>query len=311
MTYSAVDAAGNSAEDVVVTVVVGENPIPQVVSVEALNAKQVQVTFNKPVDATTAGSTGNYSFASGSGVTVTAAEVNGKTVTLTVSGATQQKTADLTVEGVTVADGTVIAKSTKSVKFVDTVAPTVASVDSIGPKTIKVKFSEPLQSAPTFLLNDGTIAIVNTVFTAGSTEATLTLGTAPANGTYELKVKDGLDYAGFKIDEVVKEFTFAVDTVAPVLTVKSATPNQIVLTSNEEFTGATDNNVEFFHTYNGVEAYKATKSVNGKEITLTFENPLPEGAFKLFLNYATDNGTQIAILGQQSSRTNNHWYSCF
>ncbi|WP_110112569.1 S-layer homology domain-containing protein [Bacillus sp. CGMCC 1.16541] len=269
---------------------------PEVTSVSAVNLKQVVVTFNKDVDSTTAGSTGNYTFASGSGVTVTAAEVNGKSVTLTVSGTSQQQSADLTVEGVKVADGTVVAKTTKSVKFVDAVAPVVSSVDAIGPKTIKVKFSEPLQSAPTFSLNDGTIAIVTTAFTAGSSEATLTLGTAPASGTLKLKVKDGLDYAGFKIDEVVKEFTFAVDTVAPVLTVKSASPTQIVLSSNEDFTGVADNNVEFFHTYNGVAAYKATKSVSGKEITLSFANPLPEGTFKLFLNYAVDNGTQIADL---------------
>lgn len=270
--------------------------VVEVSGVSAINLKQVVVTFSKDVDETTAGNTANYTFASGSGVSVTAAEVNGNKVTLTVSGASQQQTADLTVEGVKVADGTVVDKTTKSVKFVDTVAPTVASVDSIGPKTIKVKFSEPLQSAPTFSLNDGTIAIVSTAFTAGSSEATLTLGTAPASGTYKLTVKDGLDYAGFKIDEVVKEFTFAVDTVAPVLTVKSASPTKVVLTSNEDITGVIDSNVEFFHTYNGVAAYKATKSVNGKEITLNFANPLPEGAFKLFLNYADEKGTQIADL---------------
>lgn len=268
----------------------------QVESVKAINLKEVVVAFSKDVDETTADAVGNYTFAAGSGVTVSDAEVNGKTVKLTVSGASQQQSSDLTIEGIKALDGTAIAKTTQAVKFVDTVAPTVFSVDSVGPKTIKVKFSEPLQSAPVFSLNEGTIAIVSTAFTPGSSEATLTLGTQPASGTYNLKVKDGLDYAGFKIDEVVKTFTFAVDTVAPVLSVKSASPTQIVLSSNEDITGVTDNNVEFFHTYKGVTAYKASKSVNGKEITLTFANPLPEGAFKLFLNYADEKNTQIADL---------------
>ncbi|MFE1242951.1 S-layer homology domain-containing protein [Fictibacillus sp. NPDC058756] len=274
-----------------------EAPVtPEVTSVSAINLKQVVVTFNQDVDATTAGTTGNYAFASGSGVTVTNASVEGKTVTLTVSGAAQQQTADLTVENVKTSKGDVVAKTTKSVKFVDMAAPTVSSVTAAGPKTVKVKFSEPLSSVPTFSLNDGTISIVSTSFSAGDTEATLTLGTAPASGTYNLKVKGGLDYAGFKIEEVVKEFNFAVDTAAPTVSVKSASPTQIVLLFNEDVSGVLDNNVEFFHTYNGVNAYKATKSLSGKELTLSFANPLPEGAFKLYLDYVSENGTQIADL---------------
>ena len=61
VTYSAVDAAGNSAEDVVVTVVVGENPIPEVVSVEAANAKEIVIQFNSALDKVTAEVEANYS----------------------------------------------------------------------------------------------------------------------------------------------------------------------------------------------------------------------------------------------------------
>lgn len=145
-------------------------------------------------------------------------------------------------------------------------------------------------------MDDGTITIVNVAFTPGSDEAVLTLGTQPASGTHKLKVKDGADYAGFKVEEAVKEFTFATDTTAPTVTVKSASPNKIVLEFNEDVTNVMDANVEFYHTYKGVAAYKATKTLNGKELTLDFTNPLPEGPFKLFLSYADEKGTQIADL---------------
>ena len=51
ITYSATDAAGNKATDVVVTVVVKEVAAPAVETVSAINATQVEVKFNKAVDA--------------------------------------------------------------------------------------------------------------------------------------------------------------------------------------------------------------------------------------------------------------------
>ncbi|GAB6006821.1 hypothetical protein JCM12214_27210 [Geobacillus vulcani] len=270
---------------------------PKVESVSAINLKQVKITFNKDVDVTTAETVGNYTFPSASGLTVTSAKANGKEVILTLTNsAAQQQTADLTIENVKTVNGELIGKTTKSVKFLDVTAPTVASVEAIGPKTLKVKFSEILSTVPTFTLDDGTIAIVNVAFTPGSDEAVLTLGTQPASGTHKLKVKDGADYAGFKVEEVVKEFTFATDATAPTVTVKSASPKKIVLEFNEDVTNVMDANVEFYHTYKGVAAYKATKTLNGRELTLDFANPLPEGPFKLFLSYVDEKGAQIADL---------------
>ncbi|ADI28123.1 immunoglobulin-like domain-containing protein [Geobacillus sp. C56-T3] len=270
---------------------------PKVESVSAINLKQVKITFNKDVDVTTAETVGNYTFPSASGLTVTSAKANGKEVVLTLTNsAAQQQTADLTIENVKTVNGELIGKTTKSVKFLDVTAPTVASVEAIGPKTLKVKFSEILSTVPTFTLDDGTIAIVNATFTPGSDEAVLTLGTQPASGTHKLKVKDGADYAGFKVEEVVKEFTFATDATAPTVTVKSASPKKIVLEFNEDVTNVMDANVEFYHTYKGVAAYKATKTLNGRELTLDFANPLPEGPFKLFLSYVDEKGAQIADL---------------
>ncbi|ANX13775.1 hypothetical protein ABE41_017330 [Fictibacillus arsenicus] len=273
---------------------------PEVTSVSAINLKTVKVEFNTAVDADSAETLGNYSFASGSGLTVTDAVADGKSVWLTINDndehAAQQQSADLTINGVKADNGVVIAKTTKAVKFLDTVAPTVEEIEVAGPKTLKVKFSEILEVAPSFSLNDGTLAIVSSSFVAGTDTVTLTLGAQPADGAHKLTIKNGSDYAGFKVEEVTKEFTFGKDSTAPVATVKSASPNKIVLSFDEDITGISNANVNFFHTYKGVDAYKATKSLNGKELTLEFANPLPEGAFKLYLDYTDEKGTQIADL---------------
>ena len=141
------------------------------------------------------------------------------------------------------------------------------------------------------------MAIVSTSFVQGSDTVTLTLGAQPADGTHKVTVEDGADYAGFKVEKVTKEFVFGKDETAPVATVKSASPKKIVLTFNEDVTNVIGNdNVQFYHTYKGVDAYKATKSLDGRELTLEFTNPLPEGAFKLYLAYTDDKGTKIQDL---------------
>jgi hypothetical protein len=302
LTFTAEDAAGNVSEDLVFTVVVKEAAVvaPAVESVSAINLKTVVVEFNTDVNVDSAESLANYSFAAGSGLAVTDAVAEGNVVTLTVNDndehAAQQQSADLTINGVKAANGVVIAKTTKSVKFLDTVAPTVENIEVAGPKTIKVKFSELLETVPSFSVDNGTLAIVSTSFVAGTDTVTLTLGAAPSEGTHTVTVKNGSDYAGFKVEEVTKEFAYAKDVTAPIATVKSASPNKVVLEFNEDLANVSSANVNFYHTYKGVDAYKATKSLDGKELTLEFANPLPEGPFKVYLDYTDDKGTKLTDL---------------
>ncbi|RYI27911.1 hypothetical protein EVU96_15760 [Bacillus infantis] len=266
---------------------------PAVTEVKALNLKQVQVTFNKDVEKDSAEKLSNYSLTND--FTVADAEANGKTVVLTLSGnAAQQATAKLTVENVKDTTGLTVAKSENDVRFFDTVAPAVSSVEASGPRTITVNFSEPLQTAPTFRLDNGTLAVVNADWTAGDSEATLTLGADLSEGSHSLEVAGGTDYAGFAIEKASTSFTYSKDTAAPTVSVKSTTETQVVLQFNERVLNADNSNVEYYHTYKGTAAYKANDvSVNGNEVTLTFANPLPEGNAKLFIAYKDENGAMI------------------
>jgi hypothetical protein len=266
---------------------------PAVTEVKALNLKQVQVTFNKDVEKDSAEKLSNYSLTND--FAVVDAEANGKTVVLTLEeSAAQQATAKLTVENVKDTTGLTVAKSENDVRFFDTVAPSVSSVEAAGPRTITVNFSEPLQTAPTFRLDNGTLAVVNADWTAGDSEATLTLGADLSEGSHSLEVTGGTDYAGFAIEKASTSFTYSKDTAAPTVSVKSTTETQVVLQFNEKVVNADNANVEYYHTYKGTAAYKASNvSVNGNEVTLTFANPLPEGNAKLFIAYKDEDGAMI------------------
>ncbi|RKQ13889.1 S-layer homology domain-containing protein [Ureibacillus endophyticus] len=265
----------------------------KVESVKAINLKQVAVTFNNEVDVESAENEANYALTGD--LTVADAKADGNTVVLTLAAnAEQQASVELTVENVKDANGSVVEKTTKAVKFFDATAPAVSSVEAIGPKTLKVNFSEPLKEAPNFKLNNGTLAIVNTSFTAGDSEAILTLGTNLSEGSHSLEVSGGKDYANFAIEKQSTSFNYVLDVTAPTATVKSATETQVVLEFSEDVVNADNENVEYYHTYKGTNAYKASNvTVDGKEVTLTFENPLPAGDAKIFVSYKNEKGTKI------------------
>jgi trimeric autotransporter adhesin len=286
---------------------------PSVASVTALNLKQVKVVYSTEVDADTAENTNNYKFPEASGLTVTKATSNGTEVLLTVnsstSNAAQQQVADLTVENVKDTKGVVIGKTSKSVRFFDATAPEVVSISVSGPREIKVKFSEPLNTAPNFSVNAGTIAIVTPQFTQGSDTVTLALGSQPAAGDHKLKVTGGKDYAGFAVEEVTKDFTFGVDATPPTASIKSASPKKIVLEFSEDVVNVDSTNVNFYHTYSGIDAYKATKSLSGRELTLEFANPLPAGAFNLFLAYTDTSANAVKIADKWGNKLDAQTYT--
>ncbi|QOY37189.1 S-layer homology domain-containing protein [Anaerobacillus isosaccharinicus] len=275
----------------------------KVESVSANNLKEVVVTFNQEVDVLTGEDVANYTFNTTSNLEVASAVVTGNVVTLTVERtntsvaadehAAQQQVADLTIQNVESAKGAELAKVTNSVRFIDVLAPEVVGIKVAGPRQVTVVFSEPLKSNPSYKFDGGTNTVVTTDFTVGAREVTLTLGSQPTEGLHTVEVEGGSDYANFKVDKVVKEFNFVNDTAAPVLSVKSATPTTVVLVADENFVNATNSNVQFYHTVKGSSAYRANVSVSGREITLTFATPIPEGNAKVFLHYVNEEGTKI------------------
>ncbi|KZZ85057.1 Ig-like domain-containing protein [Bacillus sp. SJS] len=272
---------------------------PAVTGVSAINLKQVEVTFNKDLDTTLAETVANYELkdSSGNAITVSSADLEGKKVVLTLAAARAQSTsAKLTVKNVKDAKGVLVAETTNDVKFVDIKSPEVSSIEVVAPKVVRVSFSEPLATVPTFKLNNGATSIVNTAFTPGNDYVDLTIGVTPENGSkHTLNINGGTDFATFKVEDVNKEFTYTADTVAPTASVEVLSATQVKVKFSEDVVNLNDSNVKFYHTAKaaGYELIKGT--VSGKEIILNLQpgQKLPEGAVKILVDYVADNGTQV------------------
>lgn len=257
----------------VVTLEVDEDA-PTVESIESLNKVQVLVTFNEEVDISDIEATigGNAAKATKTGdATVVLSE-------------TSQEYSSAAVEIKKVADaaGNVMPAYKETVTFFDYSVPTVDSAEQTAPRTFKVTFSEPVTKATaettgnyevdggTYFVKDATLTSVNTV--------EVELYTNIPDGNHTVEVSNVEDFAGYAVNTTEVAFTAANDTVAPTFeSVKSATPNKVVLVFSEdvELVAGIDGS-DFYHTNSNNEADSV--AVSGKELTLTFTtNPLPQG----------------------------------
>lgn len=274
VTYSATDAAGNKAEDVVVTVTVKEEVAPKVESVKAINGKTVEVKFTQPVKKSTVITTSsnvdylngtNVAFDSLDGKNVatgttsnTSAEAelseDGKTLTVTAGGT------DI-FEGRyhTVVDNVETTKSEKLPKYdevvnlgKDTTAPAVASVEKINASTSKVTFTEAIANLASatevtysFKLADGTVVPNADVTVTRATDGkSLTISadaTKYAGKVITATMLGAKDHAGNLINPNPSTFDFQVGTkdgVAPtIVSSKALSPTKIEVNFSEEVQG--------------------------------------------------------------------------
>lgn len=180
-TYNLVEFMGVEVEaGTVDPIVVPEAPAtPEVESVSAINAIEVAVKFNQPVDRITAEDESNYRLVGSlqGNVTVNAVtQIDDSTYLLIVNPLRNGE--DFTVEAskdIKLADGSAIpAKIEAKGTFTDTTVPTVTSVRTLSTNHIEVTFSEPVLA------------------TGGLIEDAFTLHEIAADGT------EGVDI-GFKV----------------------------------------------------------------------------------------------------------------
>jgi len=213
---------------------------PAVTSVSAINAKQIQVTFNKAVDSTTAKDLTNYyvrksddadakdlkTLDSTAKVSLSA---DGKTVTITATtdlitnlGVEDNTVFQFTVDGVKTAEGVDVPSYTQVLSVHDVTAPTFVSATAsakTSTNTITLEFSEPVVYTSGVVKVDGVAASV----APGDTPTTLKVTTGKnlnAGSTYSLDILNFQDFAGnFLTPNPVKtSVTVTSDAVAPSVT---------------------------------------------------------------------------------------------
>jgi len=218
----------------------------KVESVTATNLKEVVVTFDGTVDKATAGEAVNYSITQGSSTVVVDKAVvseDAKSVVLTVVGVlASQKEHKLAVNNVKAGDKVL---NQKDVAFtpVDTTLPTVSKVEALGNKTVRVSFSEPVQTALTsnFTIDDK--VVVGSIKTAGNS-VILKLSSELTDGEHSLSASGVKDFAGFVSVKSEAKFNVVEDKVAPTVTkVVSASFEKVVLQFSEPIEQVLSGNV--------------------------------------------------------------------
>jgi len=227
-------------------------------SVEALNLKQIQIVYNKPVDEDTAEDDSNYSL---DGEYVL--QDDGVTVIGTLDTAVaNQTTKELTIKNVEDTEGNVIEKTTVEIDFLDMTIPEVLSAEVVGKATVKVTFSEPINFPANnselrkgFSMKDSSgknvyVNKVEPVDGTSNTAARVVFYSDFKEGTYTLTVNNEYkDYAGYTV--VKKDFTLEVvpdDAPPEVIGYEEAKPLSVTLIFNEDIEIVSEKKDDFYHT---------------------------------------------------------------
>ncbi|MGE8033460.1 S-layer homology domain-containing protein [Lysinibacillus sp. NPDC093692] len=203
-------------------------------SVSATNLKQVVVEFDGKVDPATASEEGNYAITGTNDPEVDTAVVSedGRSVTLTLKQQFEnQSEYKLTLNNIKAGDKVLNEKDLKF-KPLDNTVPTVAKVEALGNKTIRVQFSEPVKNATTSQFQiDGKVVVgsiqpnLNTVI--------LKLSNTLTDGEHTLTAEGTEDYNNFKTVKADTKFNVVEDKTAPTVSVVSASFEKVVLKFSE------------------------------------------------------------------------------
>ena len=267
----------------------------QVVDVTADNLIQVVVEFNQDVaDNEAVADEDNYSFENEDEdeVEVANVDVDGDKAIITLAEAQEQQSA-LTL---TVSDEILAEEDNFEVTFFDSTVPEVVSAEVIGKDTIKVVFSEPINTDElqtrtdrregfSLTNKDGKKIFVDDVtFAKNDTEANVEFYTTFEETTYTLKVENKYeDYAGFKVKPETIDLDVVVDDAEPeIVGYKDAKPYSVTLIFDADIEVIGDEK-DFYHTNkkNTVADYE----LDGNELTLKFDkdNGMPSGTVYVYV----------------------------
>lgn len=285
--------------------------------VTAVNPKQVEVEFNRILNATEMEDMVLENFHVGLQASPATNRLTGTGAAVSLNG--DNKTLILTMGGDNVfvngsTTNRVIVKkevgiaadyTNSSVAFTDNAVPTLVDVKSVSPSLIVLTFSEPLDKSiiPTNItLNDGAIALNLNGATYVDSQRELRINTYSnlSSGTHTLAIKSGTslkDYTGYSVVPVSKTFTHTPITTAPTISVKSSNERSVTIEFSREIDTDSlvgNTSVLFRHTYdstvNQVTGADVTNpSGDSKTFVINFDDKLlPPGTTTMWMKYATD-----------------------
>ncbi|WOV88049.1 hypothetical protein QWT69_02700 [Sporosarcina oncorhynchi] len=271
----------------------------------ATNLKEVVVAFDGTVDEDTATDKANYALKSGKAIKSVAISADQKSVTVTLEGTlTNNKTEAISVSNVKAGDVTI---NEKNVEFnvSDNKLPEVTEIKSLGTKSVKVSFTEPVTDLQqsNFTL-DGKAFFGRIDMGAGNKSAILTpfSTSALAVGDHTLTVSGVKDFAGFVSLNSTHDFTVVEDKVAPTIVEATATLESVTITFSEDVDASTVSASKVYwksgdskKTATGTPEALADNKYKFTFSTSNPDNSLPTGKVDIFVEGVKDySGNEIA-----------------
>lgn len=288
---------------------------PMVKEVKAINAKEVTVTFNKAVDATTVLNGSNevqhISFtgvgtAQNTGTLTGKLSADGKTLTISALNTFNGSYAVATTEDIKTVSGAKVDKFEKVVSLVDEVRPTVSSPEYLANGKATFTFSEPINVtqgdlANAIKLTDASGASFTPVVTLAADKKSfvldLTDGSFTLGKSYSVAISSLVDYAGNLMNPNPATFTVvkkSVDEVVPTVeSISSKQAGYVVVNFSEKVAVGAGNVVA---TVGGVTAdldTNASLDESGRVLTVRASsfNGIKDIAVSAFYDVAGNLGT--------------------
>ncbi|MFC9541050.1 S-layer homology domain-containing protein [Lysinibacillus sp. NPDC056959] len=241
-------------------------------SVSATNLKQVVVEFDGKVDPATAAEEGNYAITGTNDPVVDTAVVaeDGRSVTLTLKDKFEnQSEYKLTLNNIKAGDKVLNEKDLKF-KPLDNTVPTVAKVEALGNKTVRVHFSEPVKAAQTSHFQIDGKVVVGSIQTNLNT-VIIKLSSALTDGEHTLTAEGTEDFNNFKTVKADTKFNVVEDKTAPTVSVVSASFEKVVLKFSEPVEQVFASNIYWMQGGTKKQA-SSIKQLADDKYELTFNN---------------------------------------
>jgi|GEM_PF-2523951 len=266
----------------------------EVVSVSAINANEIQITFNKELNKASAETEANYTIDTAALAGADAVTLNADKKSVTIKFATDGTGVFLdglldnnkayevaALKGILAADGTVLESTqSKTILFVDKTAPVLSAITSLENGNVVVSFNERLDVAtkPAIVLNEVTVNPTNVTVNANGTVTILATDAAVAGlasgQSYTAVVSGAKDLIGNTMGLVTKTFTYVVKNAEPTLLTATADgETSIELEFDEALSTNLVNNVT-------VKVYKGAQQITSTPTTAD------NTTFDLGLSYA-------------------------
>ncbi|WP_427109410.1 S-layer homology domain-containing protein [Lysinibacillus xylanilyticus] len=245
-------------------------------SVSATNLKQVVVEFDGKVDPATAAEEGNYAITGTNDPVVDTAVVaeDGRSVTLTLKQQFEnQSEYKLSLNNIKAGDKVLNVKDVKF-KPLDNTVPTVAKVEALGNKTVRVHFSEPVKAAQTSQFQIDGKVVVGSIQTNLNT-VIIKLSSALTDGEHTLTAEGTQDYNNFKTVKADTKFNVVEDKTAPTVSVVSASFEKVVIKFSEPVEQVFASNIYWMQGGAKKQAASVKQLADDKyELTFTGDNKL-------------------------------------